>query len=126
MDPGPHDEGTAAGFRADLISMEQMRQKLVEVRDHFQAKVDRLGGLESSLQATFFGGHAGETGAFQASYQAFGREWVKDFHRMLALDQLFVGLIDEHGEAVKQAIKLYADSDESARSQLHDILGKMG
>jgi hypothetical protein len=125
MDSGSHDEGAAAGFTADLISMEQMRQRLVEVRDYFQAEVDRRGGLAGTLHDTFFGGHAGETGALQQSYQSFGREWVKDLNRMLALDQRFVDLINEHGEAVKQAIKLYADYDDAARSQLQDILSKM-
>jgi hypothetical protein len=125
MGSGSHDGSAAAGFRADTTSMEQMRQKLVEVRDYFQGRVDRLKGLEGSLESPFFGGHEGETGAFQRSYQSFGREWVKQFTRMLVLDQRFVDLITEHGEAVKQATKLYADSDDSARSQLQAILDKM-
>jgi hypothetical protein len=125
MDANPHDEGAAAGFTADAPSMEEMRQTLLGVRDHFQAKVDRLGNLKLALEDTFFGGHEGETGAFQRAYQSFGREWVKQFDAMLTLDQRFVDLINEHGEAVKQAIELYAESDEVARSQLRDILDKM-
>lgn len=125
MDSGSHAESSTAGFQADTLSMEQMRQKLVEVHDYFQGKVDRLKGLESSLGSTFFGGHEGETGAFQRSYQSFGREWVRQFNRMLVLDQRFVDLINEHAEAVKQAIKLYDESDAAARSQLQAILDIM-
>lgn len=125
MDSSAQDNGAAAGFQANTISMEQMRQKLIEVHDHFQGKVDRLKGLETGLHGAFFGGHEGETGAFQRNYQVFGREWVKQFNRMLVLDQQFVNLINEHSEAVKQAIKLYADSDEAARSRLQAILGEL-
>lgn len=125
MDAQSQDEGAAAGFKADPISMEQMRQTLVEVSGYFQAKVDRLGSLGTNLQPTFFGGYEGETGKFQQAYQSFGREWSKQFGRMLALDQSFVNLINEHAEAVKQAIKMYGDADEAARVRLESILDNM-
>jgi hypothetical protein len=125
MDSQAQDEGARLGFTADTLTMEEMRQKLLEVSGYFQAKVDRLRGLEPSLKDTFFGGNEGETGKFQQAYQSFGREWGKQFGRMIALDQSFVNLINEHAEAVKQAIKLYDDADNAARVRLESILDKM-
>ncbi|MFJ1766772.1 hypothetical protein ACIOD2_41035 [Amycolatopsis sp. NPDC088138] len=125
MDTHAQKESAAAGFKADTYTMEQMRQKLVEVSAYFQAEVDRMSGFGTSLGTTFYGGHQGETGQFQQAYQSFGHEWNTQFGRMLALDQTFVNLINEHAEAVRQAIRLYDDADNAARERLEAILDKM-
>lgn len=122
MDSNLHNQGAAAGFQVDPISLEEMRQKLIEVRDYFQGKTDTLAGLEASLDDPFFGGYEGETGAFQRSYQAFGHEWIRQFKRMLVLEQRFVNLINEQGEAVKKAGVMYAQADDAARLTLQSIL----
>jgi hypothetical protein len=119
-------EGVLSGFRVDTVSLEEMRQKLVEVRDYFQCKVDTLGGLELALGSTFRGGHEGETGAFKAAYERFGATWLGQFEKMLALDQAFVNLINEQGEAVKSAITMYDETEKSARATLEAILRDMG
>ncbi|WP_414942344.1 hypothetical protein [Amycolatopsis sp. cmx-11-51] len=125
MDPDTSDEHTRGGFTADVVSMEEARQKLLEVKAYFQAKTDRLAALPGALDDAFFRGHAGETGQYQRSYQAFGREWDNQFSRMLVLEQRFVDLINEHGAALKQAIAMYSEADDAARTTLESILGRM-
>lgn len=125
VEPDKSDEYTGGGFTADVVSMEEARQKLLEVKAYFQAKTDRLAALPGALDDAFFRGNAGETGQFQRSYQAFGREWCDQFSRMLVLERRFVDLINEHGEALKQAIKMYSEADDAARTKLESILGTM-
>lgn len=122
MDSNSPPKGVAAGFHVSTASLDAVQQKLAEVRDHFQGKVDTLKSLESQLGDAFFGGNEGETGAFQRSYQAFGHEWVRQINRILTLDQRFVNLINEHSEAVRNAATMYAKADEDARLKMQSIL----
>lgn len=119
-------DNVRGGFKADPITMEEMRKKLIEVRDYFQQQVRTKQDLKTGLDRSFYDGHAGETGAFQRRYQEFGHTWTGYFEKMLILDQRFVDLINEHGEMVRQAAALYAQADETARLTLQRILDDIG
>lgn len=110
------------GYHVHIDSMAELRAKLAEIKNHFQGQVNNLNPLEGQLQDTFFGGGKGETGAFQRAYQAFGTEWLRTLGLMISVDQEFVDLIDQTGEAVHKAMGSYRDAEDFATAKLDQIL----
>jgi hypothetical protein len=113
--------GVGGGFKADPVLLEEARKRVTAAHDYFQGKLDIKKGL-SAVLADSFSGNFGETGAFQRRYQRFGEAWTAELAKMIQLDELFVSMINEHADALRQASAMYAQADENARLTLQTIL----